>query len=455
MWCVVTVGVRRGAEDGLRMLHSLNSLKDAAQPRLGASLLCVATALITLPAHSVPFRGVSHTVTGVNGLSVDQYSWYDSAKRLRTVSLKQEGNGNPGHGGYAVQMTYQTGSGKTITVNAESGGDGGFGYFVSHERYRTFTDGANDTIASHVFHTDDSPLGLSFPAVGQVLATKSARGLAHQFTMTYRHYGTILPITKNPDGDDVNPTPTDPTQLALYPMPITITWVFQGGTDYPRIDYAIDLSQIAKPDRVNFDVRGPYGVMVFDNEADGLVDTAMWGDRYHFATTTDPATRNSAWTWSEANNGARYNALTAGSYEMGLFEPNPFSESQLADGYADERGSTSVLYNNGHGCEGEVQIIPCDWEWPYQSIQFSLPYDNNNEPTNFKKMAWGSTAYYGSGKSLPRVWDTSTTSVAFKGWPRERVLRYSICVVLGLTTPKGLTHDAAASYKGCATTKPS
>src|SRR5436305_9590492 len=111
MWCVVTVGVRRGAEDGLRMLHSLNSLKDAAPPRLGASLLCVATALITLPAHSVPFRGVSHTVTGVNGLSVDQYSWYDSAKRLRTVSLKQEGNGNPGHGGYAVQMTYQTGSG--------------------------------------------------------------------------------------------------------------------------------------------------------------------------------------------------------------------------------------------------------------------------------------------------------------------------------------------------------
>src|SRR5579862_3761787 len=86
------------------------------------------------------FTGVHHVVTTVNGLSVDQYSWYDSHRLLRTVSLKQEGNGNPGHGGYAVQMTYQHGA-STITVNAESSNDGGFGYFVSHERYRTFTDG--------------------------------------------------------------------------------------------------------------------------------------------------------------------------------------------------------------------------------------------------------------------------------------------------------------------------
>jgi hypothetical protein len=40
---------------------------------------------------------------------------------LRTVSLKQEGNGNPGHGGYAVRMTYQiNGGAKTVTVDAEN-----------------------------------------------------------------------------------------------------------------------------------------------------------------------------------------------------------------------------------------------------------------------------------------------------------------------------------------------
>ncbi len=420
---------------------------------IGAAPFCAAMLLLGAAPAQAYFKGVQHAVTTVNGLSVDQYSWYDSHKLLRTVSLKQEGNGNPGHGGYAVQMTYQNGT-STVTVNAENSSDGGFGYFVSHERYRDFTDGSNDTIAHKVFHKDDSPLGLSFPAVGQMLGTKSPRGAAHQFTMTYHHYGTIDPIPKNRDGSDVRPTPTDPSKLALYQMPITITWVFQGGTDYPRIDYAVDLSQVGEADRVNFDVRGPYGVMVFDNGADGLVDTAMWGDRFHFTTTTDPATRNSTWTWSEANDGARYSALTAGGYEMGLFEPKPFAKSALADAYADERGSTSAAYNNGNGCIGETQLIPCDWDWPYQSIQYSLSYDDNNAPTNFKKMAWGSSAYYGTGKSLKRVYDTSSTNEPLRGWPKNEEIDYSLCLVLGLTTTDGLTRDAAATHKNCASTVP-
>jgi hypothetical protein len=399
------------------------------------------------------FHGVAHTVTTVNGLSVDQYSWYDSHKLLRTVSLKQEGNGNPGHGGYAVQMTYQNG-GATVTVNAETTSDGGFGYFVSHERYRTFVDGTSDTIADKVFHKDDSPLGLNFPVVGQTLGTKSPNGAAHRFTMTYHHYGTIARIPKDPDGNDVRPTPTDPSKLALYQMPVAITWVFQAGADYPRIDYAIDLSQIAEPDRVNFDVRGPYGVMVFDNGADGVVDTAMWGDRYHFTTTVDPATRNATWVWSEPNGGARYSALIAGGFEMGLFEPRPFSSSTLADPYADERGSTSSAYNHGNGCTSEPQLIPCDYEWPYQSIQYSLPYNDNNAPTNFKKMAWGSSAFYGTGKSLLEAYDTETTFEPLNGWPKGEKLNYSVCVVLGLTTADGLTRDSAATRQGCATTVP-
>ena len=109
---------------------------------------------------------VIHQVTVVNGLQVDQYSWPDSKGLTRTVALKQEGNGNPGHGGYAIQMTYQL-NGSTITVNADPGGDGGFGYFVSHERGRDFTDGTNDTIANKIFGVDDSPLGSAFAVVGQ------------------------------------------------------------------------------------------------------------------------------------------------------------------------------------------------------------------------------------------------------------------------------------------------
>ena len=244
-------------------------------------------------------------------------------------------------------------------------------------------------------------------------------------------------------------------------MPITNTWVYQGGENYPRIDIAVDMSQIAKPDRVNFDMRGPYGVLVFDNGADADIDTAMWGDRDQFITKTDPVTRNSSWDWSTANAGARYSALIAGAYEMGLFEPEPFTSTRLADGFAGERSSTSAVYNNGNGCEGETQLIPCDWEWPYQSIQYSLPYESpsdpnaNNQPTNFKKMAWGSSAFYGTGKSLTVVYDSPTTSETLHGFPSSKTIRYSVCVVLGLTTAAGLTHDAAATHKNCATTLPS
>lgn len=424
-----------------------------------AFLLCIATTLsFAEPVAAKHFTGVHHTVTMVNGLSVDQYSWYDSHKLLRTVSLKQEGNGNPGHGGYAVQMTYQNGS-KTVTVNAEKSSDGGFGYFVSHERYRDFTDGDSDTIADKIFHKDDSPLGLDFPVVGQEIATADNNAAAHQFTMEYAHYGTIVGIPKKPNGNDADPTPTNKSAFALYKMPITITWVFEAGTDYPRIDIGVDLSQVAKPDRVNFDVRGPYGVMVFDNGKDGVVDTAMWGDRFHFVSTTDPVTRNSAWDWSHPNTGARYSALIAGNYEMGLFEPTPFAHTKLVDSYADERGDNSAAYNNGKGCEGEKQIIPCDWEWPYQSVQYSLPYKSksdphaNNEPTNFKKMAWGSTAYYGTGKSLKQVFDSSSTFEKFNGWPKGEMLSYSVCVVVGLTIEDGLTRNAAASQQNCAAAK--
>jgi hypothetical protein len=358
-------------------------------------------------------------------------------------------------------MTYLKSDGKKVTVNAEDSSDGGFGYFVSHERYRDFRDGSNDTIAHKVFHVDDSPLGLGFPVTGQTLNTANTRGAAHRFVMSYHHYGTITPIAKNRNGDDVTRTPVDPNKLALYQMPVTITWVFQGGTDYPRIDFSVDLSQVAKPDRVNFDVRGPYGVMVFDNGADAVVDKVIWGDRYHFYTTLDPVTRNSGWDWSQPNTGDRYTALIAGNYEMGLFEPRPFAQSKIADAYADERGSTSAAYNNGKGCSGgETQIVPCDWEWPYQSLQYSLPYKSgsdpnaNNEPTNFKKMAWGSTPFFGTGTSLKQVYDTSTTSEPFKGWPLTMKLNYSVCVVLGVTTPDGLTRDAAATGKGCANTQP-
>lgn len=396
----------------------------------------------------------------VNGLKVDRYGWLDSKGLRRTVSLKKQGEGNPGNGGYAVQMTYQVVGGagrRTIIANAQAGFDGGFGYFVSHERYRNFTDGDNHTIARKIFRKSDSPLGLSFPVVGEQFALADPDAAAHRFTLTYPRYGTITPIPKDPNtGEDVQPTSTDPAESRLYNVGISIIWVFQDGTDYPRVRTLIDMSKVRRADRVNFDIRGPYGVLNFDDGGNRLIDRVMWGDRFHFTTLGKPLTRNSAWTWNRRNRGARYTALIAGDYEMGLLEPRKFTDSALVDGWSDEaRGSTSAAYNGGNGCPFQDQLLPCDWEWPYQSAQYSLPYDNPDGATNFEKIAWGSAAYYGTGPSLPRVYDGPGRSRPFDGFPDSRRIVYSVCVVLGRTVPGGLTRSVAAGPTyNCATAGP-
>jgi hypothetical protein len=135
-----------------------------------------------LGAAPLPAAAVSVTQSTVNGLAADVWSWTDAAGHARTVALKREGNGNPGHGGYAIEFTYMSGTTK-VTIDAETGSDGGFGYFVSHERYRNFADGSTDTIASHIFGVDDSPLGLDFAATTAMPATASGTG-AERFTIS-------------------------------------------------------------------------------------------------------------------------------------------------------------------------------------------------------------------------------------------------------------------------------
>lgn len=412
------------------------------------------TALSTFACGQASALDVGHAVTNVNGLSVDRYTWRDASGRPRSVSLKRQGDGNPGNGGYAVQMTYQyldAGTWRTVTVNQTSGGDGGFGYFVGHERYRDFSNGSQGTIAAR-FGADDSPLGRRFPVVGTHLPL-GARAAGHRFTLDYPRYGTVQPIAKDANGNDVSPTPFALGALKKYTTPVAITWVFQTGTDFPRIQTTVSLAELPGPDRVNFDIRGPYGVMNFDNGANRPVARAMWGDRYHFSTSPVPLTRNRNWTWNAPNSGARYQALVAGSYEMGLFEPKRFAISAWVDGWAGARGRTSATYNGGNGCRPDLdQLIPCDWEWPYQSAQYSLPYDDSDGTTTFEKIAWGSAPFWGTGPSMTEVYDTNSKSRPFKGFPANKRITYSVCVVLGRTIAGGLTKSAAAGpdYR-CAT----
>jgi hypothetical protein len=162
----------------------------------------------TFTVSAPPTRGgVTRTVATVNGQVCDVYSWPDSKGLTRTVSLKREGNGNAEHGGYAVQMTYKIAqTGRQVTVNWDiRNGDGGFGYFVSHEQYRNFVSGAQGPIANVIFNTDDSPLGRYFQVTGQALPSTSTSSAAHRFATTYSHYGTAVPVKKGSDGNDATP----------------------------------------------------------------------------------------------------------------------------------------------------------------------------------------------------------------------------------------------------------
>lgn len=406
--------------------------------RTGAACVCAVAATLCLGG---PAEAVKRTDVVVAGQKAFKYTWKDSAGLNRSVVLKKQGGGNSGNGGYAIQMIYQTlaGDGSRRTIVAKAPAGDGFGYFVSHERYRSFVSGAQETIARRIFNKDDSPLGRGF-AVKTKHGADGAKFKSVTFRLTYPRYGT-----KAPGGIDAN-TGEDMPKLGLasglyqlYDLPVSITWSFQDGRNYPRIRTVVDLSKVPGPDRVSFDLRGPYGKLDFDVGAN-VVSQLHWGDRFHFNTVTFPLTRNSQWVWNQANAGARYSALvSANSREMGLLEPRLYSKSEINDGFAFGRGKTYATHDAGQaGCPG--QELPCDYEWPYQSSQYELPYDNPNGTTTSEKMAWGSTPFY--GMTIPSTWD-GVAGTPFDGWPANRKIKYDVCVVLGETVAGGLTRFVA------------
>lgn len=410
--------------------------------RFFASRSAALATVLLIGSAADPAFAVTVTQPVVDGLKVYQYAWTDSQGRPRTVSLKQEGAGNPGHGGYAVAASYQFLAGgvwKTKVVKPGAAGEG-FGYFVSHERYRLFSDGSSATIAAKIFGVDDSPLGRGFPVVTRRFTTGPGKGII-QFALTYSHYGTAAANGLDPDtGNDLPPLGTSAALFKKYDLPVDITWYFKDGADYPRIRTHVYLNSVPGPDRVSFDLRGPYGKLDFDGGANPIAQI-RWGDSHHFVSTTAPLTRNSTWSWASGNAGARYTSLSAATFEIGLLEPGRYrGQTRINDGYADGRGKTSATYFDGNGCPFQAQLIPCDYEWPYQSAQYELPYNNRNGATTSEKIAWGSSSYYGT--SLTSTYD-GVAARPFDGFPASKVLGYDVCLVLGRTAAGGLTRTVA------------
>ena len=76
--------------------------------------------------------------------------------------------------------------------------------------------------------------------------------------------------------------------------------------------------------------------------------------------------------------------------------------------------------------------MPCDWQWPYQSIQYET--FTNGQPSNDKKLAWGSAPYFGNNRA------TDDTGEPFDGYPTAS---YSVFITFDNTAGEKTRHLAA------------
>ena len=381
--------------------------------------------------------GVSFKQETLGGIAVNTYTWLDSAGKTRTVSLKREGAGNSGHGGYAVQLTWEA-SGRTMRADGTQGGEYGFGFFVGHEHARDFDDNSNSTIAEK-HGEDDSPLGLGFAATSTRNTLIATSTVATQtVNMSYPKWGTVQAMA-----DVDSPAPAAAAQHQRFMVPIAIRWVFEKGTDYPRIDITLDLSG-TQAGQLAFDVRGPYGTLEFaDADDSAVLQGVQWGDSaFHFTTkaAVNAALKTgAAWSWSEPIGTSRhYNALLAARvaqnelFEIGLVETPLNGETALVySGWADTRGLDSA----GSGRALLSSAFP-DWQWPFQSAQYSGL--SSGSATTFKKFAWGSSNLYGSANTVQYLNDTLSVNLT----PHPNKLTYRTCLVLGLSTYDAVTYGS-------------
>jgi hypothetical protein len=382
------------------------------------------------------------TVNGSAG-TVVRYTWPDSLGRARSVALLPPTS--PGGGsGWAVRMTFQVNDGALRTVNVDyaNAADGGFGYFVSHEAYRRWSDGSESSPIAFKHANDDSPLGRYLASTGTAQnGTAYANGTSlgpravHEFRHDYPRWGTIASI---PD-PDTQQTPAALDQHQLYQIPIVIRWSFTAGQDYPYWSVEADLTAVG--DKVAMDVRGPYGTMYFNEGVGNAVTAVRWGERFKFAADAGAADLGAvatpadslAWTWTAANTGRRYNVLGSGNYEFGIVTPTLASQWPYGESYANNRGRNSPI--GDEDCQGGMLSLPCYWEWPMQSMQYDFG------PPSRPKLAWGASPYIGT--SITTVYTSGTTTVPLAGKGR---IHYGVHIVYGrggAGTPLTLAQAAA------------
>ncbi len=360
---------------------------------------------------------------GVNagGFLNERYTWRDSAN-LPRVALLAHNDGPPGpggsRGGELRELRYEA-PGGTRSVRASSAFAAGFGYAVSHPDGGMFCNGG-----------DSSSLGHFTPGT----FARVFEGRHHailRFTQMYpRLCSTTAPATSRN-------------------VPVTIEWLIATGRDHPLWAITWDLSGVPV-NALRDDARAPYGELLFDGAATEGAHSAIagvsWGERYRFASGSNPLSYASTWDWSGLNS-VPFVALhtTVVDATMGTVQTQTMSQ-QDAGGYFGS-GRWGTTSGGGNACNAPAHPMPCDFNWPYQSVNYSLNPFAPNANTSNTRLAWGTNfgflgqaTYPVMGSADPRIGgpvgngNPAGNPYAFEpqlapGHPRKS---YSTFVVLGL-----------------------
>jgi len=358
----------------------------------------------------------------IGNLAAERYTWFDALGRSRSATFSHNDTAtNANREGELCEYTYHTDAVNVRDVKSlDASGAGGFGYIVSHL--------GNTAPADQIF-ADDSPLGLAF----QGTYTRLLNGRHHailRYKLNYPRYY----CTEDGNGNCISATTT-------YQMPVTIDWLITTGRNHPLWSVSFDLSG-APMNAINADTRAPYGDMAFDGAANGgFGDTVMgvaWGDHYKFTSTgASPVTLNSPWDWSQPNTIPYVYLWTQNvDAEMGVVQSEDITK-QDAGGYFGQQAWTHLSTDAGgpgrcstSAFSDGAYVMPCDFNWPYQSINYSLDTNNPGNDTNDKRLAWG--AEFGFLGQSPYQGNNGSN---LTGWPRQS---YSTYVTLGL-------HSATAT----------
>lgn len=347
----------------------------------------------------------------IDGLLGDRIGWRDAAGQPREAVLAHNDGGagaGGSQGGELRELRYQV-DGVTRVVSAPATGTGGFGYVVSHPDGGMFCTGGGDSSSLGHF------TGGTFSRIFE--------GRHHAIIRFQQNYPRYCSTTQ---------------PAVASPMPVTIDWLFATGRDHPLWAISYDMSAIPV-NRLRDDARAPYGELRFDGTLIGSPQTQIagvgWGDLYKFASTSNPVTYNSGWNWSVANT-VPYVKLwtTAVDATMGTVQTQTKVQQDAGGYFGTSRWNTTSA--GGDACTvaigGVDHLMPCDFNWPYQSINYSLNRASPNSPTFNTRLAWGTnfgflgqqdypihgSDYYGG----PLVGDPRAP-----GWPRKS---YSMFVVL-------------------------